>query len=78
MAVTLARGGIYLIGLYKLGMPLYEFMTSTYNLYLSERIQGLSNEKRLAQIFQGEKALITGASEGIGKALALDLAKSGI
>ena len=68
---------IYATGFYTLGRPIGEYAMHRYNNYWREEQDGVSNEKRLRQTYKGKWAVVTGASEGIGKAYAMDLARAG-
>ena len=70
---------IYLVGAYKLGRPLYDYMEHYCNNNHRGKKQGISNEQRIKETYNpnGDKwAIVTGASSGIGRCLAIDLAKS--
>ena len=66
---------VYAVGLYQCGIPFYNLLRSYYNQSLENR----SLKEKLNTRYGGEGpwALITGATEGIGRAYAIDLAKSG-
>ena len=66
---------IYLTGLYQCSVPAYCLLKSIYN----QKADETPIKQRLNQRYGGlgQWALVTGASEGIGKAYAVDLAKSG-
>jgi short-subunit dehydrogenase len=71
---------IYLVGAYQLGKPLYDFMEHYCNNEHRGKKEGISNEERIRSLYNpsGNKtAIVTGASEGIGRCISLDLAKSG-
>ena len=66
---------IYLVGGYKVGTTLYQLGQSVYNT----EYEPIPLKQRLNERYggEGEWALVTGASEGIGKSYALELAKAG-
>ena len=71
---------IYLTGAYTLGHPLYVFGNHYYNNYRREEDTGLKTHLRIQQTYNSTNdkwAIVTGASEGIGKSFAIDLAQSG-
>lgn len=68
---------IYAVGFYKLGMPIATYATQYYNHHHREEQENRSNDERLRKTYGGQWAVVTGASEGIGKAFAVDLAKAG-
>ena len=71
---------IYLIGFYQLSYPLFQYCNHLYNNKFREENSSTPNQKRLSQLYNKQNnkwALVTGASEGIGRASALDLARAG-
>ena len=68
---------VYLIGAYKIGIPLSEFTLHYYNMFHREELESKTVYQRLRESYKGDWAVVTGASEGIGRAYALDLAKAG-
>ena len=74
------RNLIILVGLYKISHPIYIYSIHYYNNYLRENFENKKNDDRLKEIYnpnQNKWAIITGASEGIGKCFAVDLSKLG-
>lgn len=68
---------IYAVGLYKVGFELYQTGLSYWNIYGNE---AYSLQDRIRGSYGGnnsEWAIVTGASEGIGKSYALELARQG-
>lgn len=72
---------IYLVGAYKVGMPLYDYANYRYNVNRKEQKDVLRNEYRIKENYNSSDkpqwAVVTGASEGIGRCFALDLARCG-
>ena len=66
---------IYLLGAYKIGTHVYEFGKT----YQNSKLEDFQLKKQLNEKYGegGQWALVTGASEGIGKSYALELAKAG-
>ena len=71
---------ITLVGLYKISHPIYSYSIHYYNNKIKEDVDQITNQQRLQTLYnpKGDKwAIVTGASEGIGRSYALDLSKSG-
>lgn len=60
---------VYAVGLYQVGTSLYRFGYSRINLTKDSHLE--------ATYGKGEWAIVTGASEGIGREFALQLARAG-
>ena len=71
---------IYLFGFYQLSYPLFQYFVHLYNNQYREENNDTPNEKRISLLYNktnNKWALVTGASEGIGRAFALDLSRAG-
>ena len=68
---------VYLVGGYKVGSAIFGYALSAYNTDYSD----VPLKQRLNDLYGGgngdQWALVTGASEGIGRSYALELAKAG-
>ena len=69
---------VVLLGAYKMTVPLFGVCLHYYNRFYRESMTEMGNDARLRKTYgDGKWAIVTGASEGIGKEFALQLARSG-